>query len=112
MSLRGSIWQQLILVWASAALLVVTLVLLDRALAGPLKFFWLLPYPEARDNSGRVPLVLRDEAPARYRSHCSAARAARNCQSGCAPLVAPPRPDRMNHGAHRRGGYLTCVSSA
>jgi len=44
MSLRGSVWQQLILVWASAAVLVVALVLLDRALAGPLKFFWLLPY--------------------------------------------------------------------
>ncbi len=45
MSLRGSVCQQLILVWAGAALLVVALVLLDGALAVPLKFFWLLPYP-------------------------------------------------------------------
>ena len=44
MPLRGPLWQQLILVWASTALLVVVLVLLDRALAGPWTFFWLLPY--------------------------------------------------------------------
>ena len=44
---RTPFWQQLLVVWTVAALLVAILMALDRWVGGPLKFFWLIPYPSS-----------------------------------------------------------------